>query len=420
MVQDGPTRSKETCQKNVATCNREISEGDTKNVVQPTIATRKDLEDWTDTDRRLMERALVLAAQGVAQVSPGPLVGCVIASPDGEVIGEGFYLYEALKHAETYALEQAGPRAKGATAYVSLEPHAHHGRTPPCADALIKAGVRRVVVPLEDPNPRVSGKGFEDLRSAGVEVSVGLLAREAEQLNEQYFHFMRTGRPFVHLKLATSLDGKIATRKGDSRWITGPESRVCVHELRHAYDAILVGAGTALTDDPLLTDRSGKKRRKPLVRVILDEKLRLSAHSRLVGSVSEAPVLIVCGPERSPSDGDLESRGVELLRDASGGRDLLAVLEELGKRSLQSVLIEGGASVAGKFIDAGLVNKVSFFIAPIIIGGRAAPTAVGGEGASKLLDAIELEDVEVTEHGRDIEITGYPKRLSEPPVSDAV
>jgi diaminohydroxyphosphoribosylaminopyrimidine deaminase/5-amino-6-(5-phosphoribosylamino)uracil reductase len=388
-----------------------------KNLVEQTIATRTDVEGWTDTDRRLMERALVLAVQGVAQVSPGPLVGCVIASPDGEVIGEGFYVYEALKHAETYALEQAGARAKGATAYVSLEPHAHHGRTPPCTDALIRAGVRRVVVPLEDPNPKVSGKGFEDLRFAGVEVSVGLLAHEAEQLNEQYFHFMRTGRPFVHLKLATSLDGKIATRKGDSRWITGPESRARVHELRHAYDAILVGAGTALTDDPLLTDRSGKKRRKPLVRVILDEKLRVSAGSRLVASVSEAPVLIVSGSRASERDGDLESRGVELLHNSSAGRDLLAVLEELGKRSLQSVLIEGGANVAGKFIDAGLVNKVSFFIAPIIIGGREAPAAVGGEGASMLLDALELQDVEVTERGRDIEITGYPKRLSEPPAS---
>jgi len=381
--------------------------------VQPTIVTREESKHWTEQDRRLMTRALVLAAQGVAQVSPGPLVGCVIASPDGEVIGEGFYLYEALKHAETYALEQAGPRARGATAYVSLEPHAHHGRTPPCAEALIRAGVRRVVVPLEDPNPKVSGKGFEDLRSGGVEVSVGLLAREAEQLNEQYFHFMRTGRPFVHLKLATSLDGKIATRKGDSRWITGPESRVRVHELRNAYDAILVGAGTALTDDPLLTDRSGKKRRKPLVRVILDEKLRVSAGSRLVASASESPVLIVCGSEASQRDGDLESQGVELLRDSSGGRDLLAVLEELGKRSLQSVLIEGGASVAGKFIDAGLVNKVSFFIAPIIIGGREAPTAIGGEGASMLLDAIELQDVEINERGRDIEITGYPKKKDE-------
>jgi diaminohydroxyphosphoribosylaminopyrimidine deaminase/5-amino-6-(5-phosphoribosylamino)uracil reductase len=276
-----------------------------------------------------------------------------------------------------------------------------------------------VVVPLEDPNPQVSGKGFEHLRSAGVEVSVGLLAREAEQLNENYFHFMRTGRPFVHLKLATSLDGKIATRKGDSRWITGAESRTRVHELRHDYDAILIGAGTALTDDPLLTDRSNKNRRRPLLRVVLDEKLQVSPDSRLVASAKEAPVLIISGSD-APERSDLESRGVEILRDPASGRDLMVVLQELGKRSIQSVLVEGGASVAGKFIDAGLVNKVSFFIAPIIIGGREAPTAVGGEGASTLIEALELLDIQVRDRGRDIEITGYPRRLSESPASETL
>ncbi len=231
-------------------------------------------------DSEMMRRAFHLANQGQALVSPGPLVGCVIATPEGQVVGEGFYIYEKLKHAETYALDQAGERAKGAIAYVSLEPHAHHGRTPPCTDALIKAGITRVVAPIEDPNPKVSGKGFAHLRAAGLAVSVGLQSREAERLNEKYLHFMRTGRPFVHLKLASSLDGKIATRTGDSRWITGPESRVQVHELRHEYDAILVGAGTARSDDPFLTDRSDKGRRRPLVRVVLDEKLEISPESK--------------------------------------------------------------------------------------------------------------------------------------------
>jgi diaminohydroxyphosphoribosylaminopyrimidine deaminase/5-amino-6-(5-phosphoribosylamino)uracil reductase len=383
--------------------------------VQQTSATAEGVGgDWTETDRRLMSRALALAAKGVGLVSPGPLVGCVIGSPEGEIVGEGFYAYEQLKHAETYALEQAGARAKGATAYVSLEPHAHHGRTPPCTDALIKAGITRVVAPIEDPNPKVSGKGFEHLHAAGVEVSVGLLAREAEKLNEKYLHFMRTGRPFVHLKLAASLDGKIATRTGDSRWITGPESRARAHELRHEYDVILIGTGTALTDDPLLTDRSGKKRRRQLVRVVLDETLNISPDSQLVKTANESPVLIFAGDSAPASKSEtLELAGVGVIRDAANGRDLAMILEELGQRSLQSVLVEGGGNVAGNFLDAALVNKVSFFIASMIIGGREAPTAVGGKGAETLADALDLQDLEISQRGRDIEVTGYPKARDE-------
>src|SRR5215467_6119681 len=236
---------------------------------------------WTDTDRRMMARALELAAKGVGQVSPGPLVGCVVVSPAGEVVGEGFYIFEAIRHAETLALDHAGgDRARGATAYVSLEPHAHHGRTAPCTDVLIAAGIKRVVAPIEDLNAKVSGKGFAHLRSAGIQVEIGLMSEEAARVNEAYLHFMSTGLPFVHLKLAVSLDGKIATRTGDARWITGPEARARVHELRHDYDAILVGAGTAASDDPLLTDRSGLKRRRPLVRVVLGDTFRLSPKSQ--------------------------------------------------------------------------------------------------------------------------------------------
>jgi diaminohydroxyphosphoribosylaminopyrimidine deaminase/5-amino-6-(5-phosphoribosylamino)uracil reductase len=246
-----------------------------------------------------------------------------------------------------------------------------------------------------------------------VEVSVGLLAREAQRVNEKYLHFMRTGRPFVHLKLAASLDGKIATRTGDSRWITGVESRAQAHELRHEYDAILIGAGTALADDPLLTDRSGKKRRRPLVRVVLDETLEISPGSQLVKSASESPVFIFAGDSALSKSAALESAGVEVVRDAANGRDLLAILKELGQRSLQSVLVEGGANVAGNFLDAGLVNKVSFFIAPLIIGGREAPTAVGGKGVETLTGALQLQDVAITQRGRDIEVTGYPKHKDE-------
>jgi diaminohydroxyphosphoribosylaminopyrimidine deaminase/5-amino-6-(5-phosphoribosylamino)uracil reductase len=240
----------------------------------------------SDTDRRMMARALELAARGVGLVSPGPLVGCVVLDAAGKVAGEGFYVYEDLKHAETLALEQAGSKAVGGTAYISLEPHAHQGRTPPCTNALLAAGIRRVVAAVEDPNPKVSGKGFEHLRAAGIEVTGQVMQREAEKQNEKYFHFMKTGRPFVHLKLARSLDGKIATRTGDSRWITGEQARARVQELRHEYDAILVGAGTATKDNPSLTDRSGLPRRRPLVRVVLDDKLELSSESELATTSS--------------------------------------------------------------------------------------------------------------------------------------
>ncbi len=381
--------------------------------MQQTIATSKnEVGEWTEADQRFMQQALALAAKGAGQVSPGPLVGCVIVSAAGEIVGEGFYVYEKLKHAETYALEQAGERARGATAYVSLEPHAHHGRTPPCTDALIKTGVSRVISPIEDPNPQVSGKGFAHLRAAGIDVSIGLLAREAQQLNEKYLHFMATGRPFVHLKLAASLDGKIATRTAESQWITGTESRARVHEMRHEYDAILVGAGTALIDDPLLTDRSGRQRRRPLARILLDQRLTIPLNAKLVTTTAEAPLIIFAGKDAETSKLDLlRSSGVEVLSDKAEGRDLFAVLTELGGRAIQSVLVEGGATVAGNLLEAGVVNKVSFFLAPIIIGGRDAPGAIGGAGAKRLADALELHDIEIARHGQDIEVTGYPGKV---------
>ena len=333
----------------------------------------------------MMARALELARKGVGQVSPGPLVGCIIVSPAGEIVGEGFYLFDELNHAETIALAQAGLQARGATAYVSLEPHAHQGRTPPCTDALLAAGIKRVVAPIEDLNPKVSGKGFAHLRSSGVEVQTGLLADEAWQINEAYLHFMRTGLPFVHLKLAISLDGKIATRTGDSRWVSGPESLARVHELRHQYDAIMIGAGTAAHDDPLLTDRSGLPRRRALVRVVVGDKSRLSPDSQLVRTAAEGAPLIVLG-------GDLHS-----------------ILKELADRSLNSVLVEGGAGIAGEFIDAGLINKVTFFVAPKLVGGTRAPSALGGTGVEKMADALELDGVQVVQRGKDLEISGYPR-----------
>ncbi len=364
----------------------------------------------SEIDLQMTRRALELAACGIGQVSPSPLVGCVIVAENGEIVGEGCYIYEKLTHAEILALNQARGKAKGATAYVSLEPHAHHGRTPPCTDALINAGIKRVVSPIEDPNLLVAGKGFEFLRQNGVEVMTGILREEAEKQNEKYIHWHKMKRPFVHLKMATSLDGRIATRTGDSRWITGEESRQRVHELRHEYDAILVGANTVVVDNPSLTDRSGKKRRQKLVRVVLDNSLRISLNSQLVLTAKDIPTIVFTDNEMDEKIKFLKDEGVEIVRIAEGGRNLFGVLQELAKKDIQSVLVEGGAEVSGSFYDAKMIDKISFFIAPIVIGGRDAPTAIGGHGAQQLSSAMRLRDVEITHHGDDLEITGYPSR----------
>lgn len=363
-----------------------------------------------------MQRALELAARGVGLVSPGPLVGTVIIDAHGEIAGEGFYTFDQIKHAETIALDQAGARANGGTAYVSLEPHAHYGRTTPCTDALIKAGTRRVVAPIDDPNPKVSGRGFAHLRESGVEVCTGLLADEAAALNEAYIHFMRTSRPFVHLKMAVSLDGKVAAIGGDSRWITGEAARARAHELRHQSDAIMVGGRTARTDDPLLTDRSGQPRRRPLVRVVIEQSLRLSPESQLAQTTEAAPVIIFAHEDSEPEIlAALQSRGVEVISQTSLTLEFASVLDELGRRSIQSVLVEGGPFLAGLLLDAGLVNKVTFFVAPMIIGGQDAPSAIAGTGAETIAAALQLERVEVAQRGRDVEITGYPGYAGVPP-----
>jgi diaminohydroxyphosphoribosylaminopyrimidine deaminase/5-amino-6-(5-phosphoribosylamino)uracil reductase len=368
---------------------------------------------FSQIDLDFTRRALALAAEGVGLVSPNPLVGCVIVSTDGEVVGEGIYIYDNATHAEVLALEQAGERSKGGTAYVSLEPHHHQGRTPPCTEALINAGIKRVVVPVEDPNPLVSGSGFTRLSEAGIEVVIGILADEAARQNEKFFHWHRTSRPFVHLKMALSLDGRIATYTGDSRWITGEESLKRVHEIRHEYDAILIGANTAVVDNPHLTDRSEKKRRRPLVRVVLDNSLRLSIASNLALTAREIPTIIFTDSEDTEKIADLKNEGVEVAQIAEGGRNLRLVLHELGKRGLQSVLVEGGTKVAGSFYDARLIDKVTFFIAPMIIGGKDAPPAIGGVGAQRLSSAMQLQNVEVARRGEDIEVTGYPFKSDE-------
>ena len=365
--------------------------------------------NFSEYDIKMTRRALELASFGIGQVSPSPLVGCVIVAENGETVGEGTYIYENVTHAEILALQQANGQAKGSTAYVSLEPHAHTGRTAPCTEALINAGIKRVVAPIEDPNPLVSGKGFQVLRENGIEVVTGILKEDGARLNEKFCHWHKMKRPFVHLKMAISLDGRIATRTGDSRWITGEESRQKSHELRHEYDAIMVGANTVAVDNPSLTDRSGKKRRRKLVRVVLDNSLKVSLNSQIVYTANETPTIVFTDSRDTEKIAELKSEGVEVLQIAEGGRNLQGVLQELGKRDVQSVLVEGGTRLAGAFYDAKLIDKLTFFIAPIVIGGEDAPTAIGGKGAPLLSTAMRLRDAEITVRGEDYEITGYPR-----------
>ena len=361
-----------------------------------------------EKDIAFSQRALELAQLGVGLVSPGPLVGCVIVSSEGEVVGEGSYVKDDITHAEVIALNKAGGKAHGGTAYVSLEPHAHFGKTPPCTDALIKAGISRVVAPIEDPNPLVSGNGFNQLRSAGIKVTTGLLKEEAFRVNEKFICWHKKGRPFVHLKLAMSLDGRISLKNSVSTALSGDAARQRVQQIRHEHDAILIGGNTAAVDDPSLTDRSGLGRRRPLTRVILDNALRLPTNGKLASTTSEAPVIVFTNNIDVTKVSPLLEKGVEIIAIDGGARNLTGVLEKLCSLEIQSVLVEGGTAVAGAFIDAGLVDKVTLIISPIIIGGTEAPNAIGGKGIEHIADANRLSNIEITRFGDDIEITGYP------------
>ncbi len=366
------------------------------------------LKETEHTDQFFSQRALELAAAGIGRVSPNPLVGCVIAAANGETVGEGSYVYDGVLHAEAIALEQAGERARGGTAYVSIEPHDHSNRTPPCTEALINAGIKRIVCPIEDPNPLVSGRGFERLRNAGIEVTTGILAAEASRLNEKFICWHTKNRPFVHLKLATSLDGRISLSDSVSTSISDEAGRVLIHEFRHEHDAILVGGNTAAVDNPRLTDRSGLPRRRPLVRVVLDNRLQTPVSSTLVLMAEETPTLVFTNSKDPAKKSALRDRGVDVIELEMGGRDLAEVLSELKKLQIQSVLVEGGSDVAGAFIDARLVDKLTFIAAPFIIGGRKAPPAIGGRGADSIEDAFRLRDLTITSIGEQFEITGYP------------
>jgi diaminohydroxyphosphoribosylaminopyrimidine deaminase/5-amino-6-(5-phosphoribosylamino)uracil reductase len=311
---------------------------------------------------------------------------------DGRVVGEGWHRRYGEAHAEVNALAAAGAAAGGATLYVTLEPCCHHGKTPPCTDALLRAGVARVVAAMTDPFPQVAGRGAERLRTAGIPVTFGLCEEEARRLNAPYLKLLRTGRPYVHAKWAMTLDGKIATHTGDSKWISNDASRALVHQLRGRMDAVVVGIGTALADDPLLTARPPGPR--TLLRVVLDSAARLPLTARLVETARETPLLVATSP--SADEGKvaaLRARGCEVLRLPPSGQrpGVAALLDELGRRRLTNVLVEGGAEVLGSFLDARAVDEVHVFIAPRLAGGAGAKTPIGGTGAAAIAAALSLK-----------------------------
>jgi len=368
-----------------------------------------------------MRRALELAQRGIALCSPNPYVGGVIVGPQGQVIGEAFHTYEGVKHAEVLAIEQAGERTRGATIYLNLEPCSHTGRTGPCADAVIRAGIARVYAAMADPNPAVAGKGFERLRAAGVEVHCGLLEAEARKLNEAFGKYIVHKTPLVTLKAGMTLDGKIAppytppssgVGLGDAAggWITSAEARAHVQELRHAADSILVGVNTVITDDPLLTDRTGLPRRRPLLRVVSDSKLRLPLDSRLVKTVKD-DLIIFCSFAEEKKRRELEERGIRVeqvrLGALDGRPDIASVIQKLGEFQITSLIIEGGALVNWTALAANVVDKVFLFYAPKILAGTGSVPFASGPGFPRISEAARVHSISLHRFGEDFAVEGY-------------
>ena len=358
----------------------------------------------TDLDHAMMRAALGLARRGLGNVWPNPAVGCLIVK-DGRVVGRGWTAKGGRPHAEAEALRRAGGEARGATAYVSLEPCCHWGKTPPCADALVAAGVRRVVAALEDPDPRVAGGGLARLRKADVGVETGLLAAEAAELNAGFLMRVGRGRPLVALKFATSLDGRIATAAGESRWITGAPARERAHLLRAEHDAVMIGTGTALADDPLLTCRlPGLEDRSP-VRVVLDRQLRIPLAARVVAEARSVPTWVLTSPTADPARREaLASAGVTVIEIEGAdeeGLDLAAALGALGGRGLTRLLVEGGSRLAAALLRARLVDRLFWFHAPKILGGDAVPAAAPF-GISALAEMPLFERIAVETIGEDV------------------
>jgi diaminohydroxyphosphoribosylaminopyrimidine deaminase/5-amino-6-(5-phosphoribosylamino)uracil reductase len=353
-----------------------------------------------------MARALELARRGIALAHPNPVVGAVLVKGQ-RVVGEGFHVYDHRDHAEILALEQAGKNARGATLYVTLEPCCTTGRSGPCTKAIIAAKVKRVVAAMKDPNPAVAGRGFTELKRARISSRVGSSEANARALNEDFAKWIRTGQPFVTLKTALTLDGKIAAREGSTTWITGEASREEVQRIRHAADGLLTGIGTVLADDPRMSDRTGKPRRRRLVRAVVDSRLRLPLKSTLVKSAEGDVIVFTLQPGDSPRARALERAGVQVVsvRARRGRVDLRAVIRELGKREILNLVIEGGAELNGAALEAGIVDKMILFYAPKIIGSGGVPMArLGPRWFAK---APALTNLKVSRYGPDLAVEGY-------------
>jgi diaminohydroxyphosphoribosylaminopyrimidine deaminase/5-amino-6-(5-phosphoribosylamino)uracil reductase len=347
---------------------------------------------------QFMKEALELARRGAGRTSPNPAVGAVLVA-GGKIVGRGFHTWAGRRHAEIVALEEAGELARGATLYVTLEPCCHQGRTGPCTEHLIAAGVARVVAAMEDPNPRVAGRGFERLRQAGIEVELDPeFAGEAEKLNEAFVHFMRTGRPLVTLKAALTLDGKIAAPEDNLGWITSEKARAHVQEVRHAHDAILTGIGTVLADDCRLTDRTGKERARPLMRIVLDSQLRIPLTSRMVAECQGDLTVMTTSAAPAERRQALEARGVQVLTfDGVDGRvDIPRVVDWAASQQYLSLLVEAGSKVNWAFLAAGAVDRILFYYAPKILGGLKSLPVVGGQGRARRADAFLFHRTRIT------------------------
>src|SRR5262245_57790673 len=369
-----------------------------------------------------MRQALDLAREGTSLASPNPRVGAVVVTSRGDAAGMGFHTYAGIKHGEAAALQQAGAQARGGTLYLNLEPCCHQGRTPPCTDAIIAAGIKRVVASMADPNPQVAGQGFTALRAAGIEVETGLLEVEARRLNESFARYILSGKPLVTLKSGMTLDGKIAPPPGESvmptalgatgGWITSAEARAHVQQLRHESDAIMVGVGTVIADDPLLTDRTGLPRRRPLLRVVLDSRLRMPMDSRLVKTArKDNDLLVFCSFAEENKKKELEACGVRVeqipLGMIEGRPDLKRIAARLGELEITSLLIEGGALVNWAALASGIVDKVFLYYAPKILAGTGSVPFAGGAGYQRLSEAALVRDIKLHRFGEDFAVEGY-------------